>query len=150
MCSPKIKKIVLLYSNFHLDFTKSLPAFFNEKKFCFLCLQPYQNDFFHKCIKICKLCERKTCISKRLKDNFKCQNCKNNCLNEICLLIHQEKICVKFIKCQTCGRIKGKTHVCEGRWCLNCCVAVNMDHKCFILTQDDRMKGLKKICKWRC
>ena len=42
--SPKIKKIVLLYSNYHLDFIKSLPAFFNEKKFCFLCLQPYQNE----------------------------------------------------------------------------------------------------------
>ena len=42
----KDKKIVLFHNNNHYDYIKSLPAFFNEKKFCFICFQPYQNDFF--------------------------------------------------------------------------------------------------------
>jgi hypothetical protein len=34
--------------------------------------------------------------------------------------------------------------VCEGRWCLNCSKSVNMDHKCFILTQEERDKSKKR------
>jgi hypothetical protein len=112
----KDKKIVLFHNNNHYDYIKSLPAFFNEKKFCFICFQPYQNDFFHKCIKICKFCERKTCKEEVIK---KCNNCNTYCLNDLCLLIHQEKVCPKYVKCTTCGRYQGKIHVCDGRWCLN-------------------------------
>jgi len=135
------KKIVLFHHNNHYDYIKSLPAFFNEKKFCFICFQAYQNDFFHKCIKVCKLCERKTCKEEVIK---KCDNCKNRCLNDLCLLILQEKVCPKYVKCPTCGRNQGKIHVCEGRWCLNCSKSVNMEHKCFILTQEERDKSKKR------
>ena len=41
------KKIVLFYHDDHYDYIKSLPAFFNKEKFCFVCLHPYQKDFFH-------------------------------------------------------------------------------------------------------
>ena len=78
----KIKKlfyfiiiIILITSNLCL-------LFFMTKKFCFICFQPYQNDFFHKCIKICKFCERKTCKEEVIK---KCNNCNTNCLNNLCL-----------------------------------------------------------------
>jgi hypothetical protein len=100
-----------------------------------------KNDFFHKCINICKFCVRKTCKEEVIK---KCSNCNTNCLNELCLQIHQEKVFPKYIKCSTYGRYQGKIHVCDGRWCLNCSKSVNMDHKCFILTQDQRDKIKKR------
>ena len=37
----KEKRIVLLHHADHYDYIKSLPAFFNKHKFCFVCLQPY-------------------------------------------------------------------------------------------------------------
>ncbi len=121
--------------------TLNLSVLFNEKKFSFICFQPYQNAFFQQCIKICKLCERKTCKEELIK---KCYNCKNRCLNDLCLLIHQEKVCPKYIECLTCGRNQVKIPVCEGRWCLNCSKSVNMEHKCFILTQEERDKSKKR------
>jgi hypothetical protein len=63
------KKIVLLHNEDHYDYIKSLPAFFNEKKFCFICLKPYSHDFYHKCIKICKLCQQKTC-NQQISDGY--------------------------------------------------------------------------------
>ena len=60
-------------------------------------------------------------VREKLKEVIKkCNNCNTNCLNDLCLLIHQEKVCPKYVKCTTCGRYQGKIHVCDGRWCLNC------------------------------
>jgi len=109
-----------------------------KKKFCFVCFQPYQNDFFHKCIKICEFCEIKTCKEEVIK---KCNNCNTNCLNDLCLLIHHEKVCPKYVKCTTCGRYQGKIHVCDGRWCLNCSKAVNKE---ILLTEEERDKIKKR------
>ncbi len=39
---------------------------------------------------------------------------------------------------------QGKIHVCDGRWCLNCSKAVNLDQKCCILTQEERDKIKKR------
>jgi hypothetical protein len=125
----KDKRIVLFHHNNHYDYIKSLPAFFNEKTFCFICFQPNQNDFFHKCSKVCKLCERKTCKEVVIK---KLNNFKNPCLNDSCLLIHQENVCPKYVKCPICGRNQSKIHLCEDRWCLNCSKSVNMEHKLII------------------
>jgi hypothetical protein len=78
-------------------------------------------------------------VREKLKEVIKkCNNCNTNCLNDLCLLIHQEKVCPKYIKCTTCGRYQDRIHVCDGSWCLNCSPAVIMDHKCFILTQEER------------
>ena len=57
---------------------------------------------------------------------------------------HQEDVCKYFLKCITCGRIKSSRHVCEGRWCLNCSNPVEMNHKCFILTEEERNQSKKK------
>ena len=130
----KDKRIVLFHHDVHYDYIKSLPAFFNEDKFCFVCLSPYQNDLFHVCVKICKVCRQKNCVQKPDK-SFKCEKCKILCSNKECLLKHQECVCKDYSKCITCGRIKSSKHVCEGRWCLNCSCPVEMNHKCFILTE---------------
>jgi ssDNA-binding Zn-finger/Zn-ribbon topoisomerase 1 len=53
-------------------------------------------------------------------------------------------VCPKYVNCPTCGRNQGKIHVCEGRWFLNCSKSVNMEHKCFILTQEQRDKSKKR------
>ncbi len=53
-------------------------------------------------------------------------------------------MCPKYVKCPTCGRNQGKIHVCEGRLCLNCSKSVNMEQKCFILTQEERDKSKKR------
>jgi hypothetical protein len=55
------------------------------------------------------------------------------------------KVCPKYIECLTCGRNQGKIHVCEGRRCLNCSKSVEMEHKCFILTREEREKSKKRI-----
>jgi hypothetical protein len=39
-------KIFFFHHNDHYGYIKSLPAFFKEKKFCFICFKPYQIDFF--------------------------------------------------------------------------------------------------------
>ena len=78
------------------------------------------------------------------KKSFKCEKCKVLCSNKECLLKHQEEVCKDFSKCITCGRIKSARHVCEGRWCLNCANPVEMNHKCFILTEDERNQSKKK------
>jgi hypothetical protein len=72
----KIKKIFLFYNNNHYDYIKSLPAFFNEKKFCFICFQPYQNGFFTNVSKNVNYVKVKL-VKKR--------SLKNRCLNDLCL-----------------------------------------------------------------
>ena len=140
---PKDKKIVLFHHKDHFDYIKSLPAFFNKHNFCFLCLHTYHNDFFHACVKICKVCKQKNCVQKPDK-SFKCDKCKLLCSDKDCLLKHQENVCEDYSKCTTCGRIQLSRHVCEGRWCINCKSPVEMNHKCFILTEDERNQSKRK------
>ena len=139
----KDKQIVLFFHDSHFDYIKSLPAFFDCDKFCFICLLPFHHDLSHECIKICKFCHQKGCGQEK-NTEFICSKCKVFCSDKTCLLNHQEKVCVKFIKCDTCGRIRTKLHMCNGRWCLNCALAVPMDHKCFILTQSERESRKKR------
>ena len=123
----KDKKILLFFHNSHFDYIKSLSAFFDCDKFCFICLLPYQTDLAHKCIKIFKLCHQKGCGQEKNAE-FIGSKCKVFCSDKTSLFNHQEKVCVKFIKCDTCGRIRMKLHMCNGRWCLNCALTVPMDH----------------------
>ena len=44
----------------------------------------------------------------------------------------------KYTKCEICNKFKTKIHKCNGRWCLNCKTMVEMNHKCFILTEEER------------
>ena len=136
MGPEKPTKIILFHHDEHIDYIKSLPAFFNQKQFCFKCFKPYQYNFYHKCNKFCKICNQKNCLNDERV--VKCNNCGITCNGQKCLINHQEGNCSKYVKCTTCGRLKIHKHVCEGRWCLNCSKAVDMDHKCFILTQDER------------
>ena len=85
----------------------------------------------------CKKCHQKTCINTPNKQ-FLCNSCKLECSNDQCLMSHQENICTKLLKCQICGRIKSTKHTCNGRWCLNYKSPVDMNHKCYILTEEER------------
>ena len=89
------KRIVLFHHDDHYDYIKSLPAFFNKDKFCFVCLHPYQNDYFHSCVKICKVCKQKNCVQKPDK-SFKCEKCKILCSDKDCFLKHQEEVCKDY------------------------------------------------------
>ena len=141
--AKKDKQIILFHHNNHFDYVRSLPAFFNDKKFCFTCLSPYHDDLSHDCIKLCKICRQKTC-KKEQDSQLKCTTCKIVCSSKECLMYHQENVCKFFSKCITCGRIKTSNHTCLGRWCLNCSAPVEMNHKCFILTEDERNKRCLK------
>ena len=136
----KDKQIILFNHNNHFDYVRSLPSFFNDNKFCFNCLTSYHDDLSHECIKLCRVCRQKFC-KKEKSIQFKCSTCKINCSSNDCLMYHQENVCKSFTKCLTCGRIKTRNHTCLGRWCLNCSTSVEMNHKCYILTEDERNKS---------
>jgi len=48
----RIKKLFFFFHDSHFDYLKSLPAFFDCDKFCFICLLPYHHNLAHKCLKI--------------------------------------------------------------------------------------------------
>ena len=68
------------------------------------------------------------------------------CNGNNCLKNHRKKKCNEFAICDRCKQFKTKIHVCsDERWCPNCNQAVEMEHYCYILTQEERDAQKKKI-----
>ncbi len=66
--------------------------------------------------------------------------------NEKCSETHKSKHCSILKKCVKCGAgQKGFKHVCDGdfKWCKNCNLAVENEHKCFLLPESNKLKNKK-------
>ena len=64
--------------------------------------------------------------------------------------MHNETFCVKKRTCSKCDGVKqiNSKHVCKGEvFCKNCKIAVNSDHKCYVLTQEQAEKRDKNKSK---
>ena len=53
----------------------------------------------------------------------------------------------KIPKCELCSSFKLKQHVCQGKWCIYCKTEVDLEHQCFILTEDKNSKINKNNIK---
>jgi hypothetical protein len=57
---------------------------------------------------------------------------KSSKITSNCLRLH-------ISKCEVCGRLKIKNHVYNGKWCLFCKSIVEIDHRCYILTEYENL-----------
>jgi len=130
-------KIFMLKNNNHFDLITSLPSFFETRNFCLKCLKGYENFEYHKCNNVCKSCRSRYCVN-RGEELYRCSNCSHKCSSELCLALHQEKICKNLSECKHCNKYVSSNHLCNGRWCCNCKCAVPWEHKCFVLTENER------------
>ncbi len=74
------------------------------------------------------------------KNEFiKCYLCGVLCVSANCLKLHRLNFCCKIPKCKVCGSFKIKNHVCNGKWCLFCKSSVEIDHRCYILTENENL-----------
>ena len=136
------KFIYLLYHNNHFDVITSPAGFFNRCYFCDYCKNGYNTFSKHNCMFTCNVCNQQDCQ----KDvEIKCSKCQKTAKNSLCLAIHKERQCVEKVQCEKCLHYKtDNVHVCIGeKYCRNCKVSVEVDHKCFI--QKPTEKKTKKF-----
>lgn len=140
---PNQKHIYLLYHHNHYSAISNIKSFLNCSYFCNFCLSPFEKIGEHKCKNICNMCFNPKCL---FVTNISCTYCTKMCQNEKCLKIHCEKFCEKLRECCICGRLKSKLHVCnDEKYCLNCQEVVNIDHKCYLLTENEKSKKRKNL-----
>ena len=100
---------------------------------------------------MCKQCNSQMCFEDKSNlAKFKCSLCHTQCKNKKCLRVHNETFCVKKRTCLKCDGVKqiNSKHVCKGEvFCKNCKIAVNSNHKCYVLTQEQAEKRDKKKSK---
>ena len=73
-------------------------------------------------------------------------SCQKPIYNEVCARIHKESVCSEVTICKKCLKSKHKynAHVCENqKYCLNCKMGVELDHRCFILTEKQKQQRSK-------
>jgi hypothetical protein len=85
---------------------------------------------------VCKVCCKRECQIEN--QSYKCDWCKVKCRNFACLEYHQLFKCGKQKKCEICNRFMYANHICNGRFCNNCKINVNIQHQCFILSEEER------------
>ena len=141
------KKIVLFYQNNHFDVIKSIPAFFRSSYFCYKCFKTYSTFETHPCNHVCKKCKDRNCKFLSVEKNIKCEFCDVICTTFDCYIKHRDKVCCKIPKCVSCGSFIIKNHVCTGKWCFFCRTEVEIQHKCFILTEQENYERNKNSLK---
>jgi hypothetical protein len=135
------EQIYLFSNNNHYDVINSLPSFFSAKNYCTKCESAFNTDLVdHPCYEICKICTKKDCKKTAF---IKCDWCKTVCQNQNCLTHHEIK-CQNQKRCIECGRNEKKNHICNGRYCINCKIFVDIEHKCYILTHEEKLANSKK------
>ena len=141
------KHIYLIHIENHYNVILSMASFYNKSYFCDYCKKAYDYQKDHSCPVMCKACKQKNCKYENVKQ---CVQCKRNSRNDACAEIHSTKECPMLKKCTECGKIKSfKNHVCGGlnKWCQNCKLSVEIDHKCYILTESERFNQREKEIK---
>lgn len=140
------KYIYILHSENHYRIITSIKAYFNTSYFCDKCLARYQYIGAHSCSAICKACSRQNCIPD--VEQSKCIACHIAVNNVECNRRHYEIQCTMRRICSVCKNIKGfSSHVClNQKWCSNCKKAVDLNHKCYILTvqEEERRDKITK------
>ena len=73
---------------------------------------------------MCKKCKDRFC--QFISDEFivKCEFCEVKCKSQECLI-------------SFCKSFKTRNHTCRGKWCFFCKAEVELDHKCYILTESE-------------
>ena len=153
---PNKHHVYIAYTGTHYNVIKSMKVYCKRIYYCHLCKIGYNNLRSHKCIQNCQNCQRNNCTvfdsvnsaGDIIKSYTKCDNCDCRCNNEKCLQIHLYNFCKKLNTCETCNRLTymKKIHVCNNKkYCRNCKIAVELDHQCYILTEDEKKVKISKM-----
>jgi hypothetical protein len=139
--------LYLLHDNDHYCVIHKITSWFSANYFCDYHQAVYTTIGKHKCEYMCSVCYRTNCEKTKTLP-CACKRAVAN--NDECLRKHKELMCIKSKICETCNRLViNKKHVClNEKWCSNCKKAVDVEHKCFILTGaqvKQRDKNLPKI-----
>ena len=139
------KFLYICYTGSHFNVVSSMAAFLNRNYYCNYCKIAFNTPGNHSCGMVCRMCGRPDCD---YLGQHKCAHCEEPCNNEICLRIHQEKLCYKITTCQICSQKKHRKHVCGAaqRWCFNCKKGVDWDHRCYML-KDKHYPNKKEVVK---
>ncbi len=143
---PNNKHIYISFTNTHYNVIKSICSFFGSNYYCHFCKKPYKQIGRHQCPNICRLCHIQTCQIDKTKI-FKCQFCNKTCQNAVCQKYHESQFCYVNNICKECGFYISKhhKHVCTNqKYCSNCKIVVDLQHKCYILTESE-----KKVCRFK-
>ena len=137
------KYIYLCLHEEHYYVVTSMTAFLDRSYFCHQCKQGFKALGQHTCEHTCKFCQRLNCIQDSV---HVCLKCKAKCRNTNCFNRHAEKVCLSVTNCNVCHEKKLRKHVCgeNSKWCENCYKSVDMEHRCFILTEQEALENLKK------
>lgn len=152
----KKKHVYIAYTGTHYNVIKSMKVYHKRSYYCHLCKIAYNNLRSHKCKQNCPCCQRDNCEvftsindkGETIKSFVKCVHCESVCNNGKCQKIHLNNFCDKLNTCVRCKKLtyKKKTHVCtDQKYCRNCKEAVDLDHQCFILTEDEKNVKIDKI-----
>jgi len=126
------KFIYIILTNNHYDTIPSIKRYFNHSYFCDSCKRGTKNVGKHYCKETCFCCYNQNCL-KISKEKRKCQKCKVYSRNFKCMQRHNFVVCNKKEFCKKCDFIKFKKHVClNQKYCSNCKLNVDFDHRCFI------------------
>jgi hypothetical protein len=130
------KFIYLLLLDNHYYVIRSPAKFFRSSNFCDYCKHPYEKKSFHNCTFICYACKLTSCKVNTYKF-IKCDKCDILCNGSDCLNNHKNIICIPKKNCEICLGPKKFNHICDGdfKYCNNCRVQVDFDHKCFIVAE---------------
>lgn len=128
-------QIYLINCDNHYNVIKYIKSFLNVDYYCEFCKHGYKNIGDHNCKATCDLCKRQTCLLEiNNQDDISCLFCNKKCKSETCRVRHEEIICLSKKLCKKCKQVKRGYHVCgqNSKWCSNCKLSVENDHKCFI------------------
>lgn len=141
---PNKKQIYINYTESHYNVIKYIKKFFKCKYFCEICKVKYNNIRDHYCKAKCNFCNREKC---KILEMITCDSCNTECNSPNCLKFHSLYMCRVENNCKNCNTFKKKIHVCsdkQEKYCRNCKLVVKIDHRCFILTEDEKVKHDKK------
>ena len=142
---PNKFHIYLSYTGSHYNVINNIKAFYNLAYYCHDCKVAYQKRTEHICYKSCVYCYRLGC-EKDIYSKSYCSYCKIKCNNDKCLRLHEYKTCKEIAICKVCNCKKTKKHTCfDQKYCTFCHNVVDIEHKCFILTEEERCKKDKKF-----
>jgi hypothetical protein len=124
-----------------------MTVFLGCSYFCEYRRVKYSNLGYHNCKNLYSSCYRYdyNCV---IEKSITCKSCKVISRNIICKKLHDSGQCYKLRLCDKCGNLKSKTgpHACgeEGKWCSNCKISVNYEHRCYIKKCNEK-KNRKKV-----
>jgi len=142
---PNRKSIYLLYTNTHFNVIKSIARFYNRSYYCNFCHVAYNNIRCHKCPNLCLHCNRLSCDKN---NQITCIACNVQCNNEVCFKLHTHEFCKQINKCNICTKSLSPkmSHVClDQKYCRNCKIGVELDHKCYVLTEDQKKTSIQPL-----